>query len=254
MKKNITVLIISVLIVTGLVIILIIKNSADPIQNIIEAPSGSVSITPGSNTSPEIRQTEEPENNVEASLELSSPEVSSEPSETEVTVGSPTPTATSDSVSTPTSDKPAPSEEIVIDAPIYELDAEEVLNWFTMDQEGVLQLFGPEYETIQTGIEEGFTSYYYRTLGLSIIFTPNGTSIYSIECDKNVRINEAHAGMTFTEIQELMGVTEVKCFNIPDYQDEKYYFIEYQIGNTKYSFSSFDETGTDSKLEIIKTI
>lgn len=231
-SKKSSIIILSALLVIGIVAVVILHNNTNRhIQTDHQIPSKSPNVSKAT-ILPNTEPTKRSDLNNHTTAKPSITETPIEPIETHT-------------------DRPTPGEDDIIESQIYILDVNEVSNWFDMDKDSILELFDLDYDITQTGADDSYTGYYYKKLGLTFIFTPSGNTLVSILCEENVLINDAHAGMNFSEIQKLLGKSKINSVYIQDYQRTDYY-LEYQYNNIRYEFSSNDGEGKNSTLTILR--
>jgi hypothetical protein len=122
---------------------------------------------------------------------------------------------------------------------LLKLNKEEAINWL-----------GNEYEIKAAGAEGQEKGYYFEKYGLTIIFDENDTlMILSADCDQKVDINGARLGMTFSDIQEKLGVTEIRKLNVFE-PNQSSYAIIYDFGNWHVWFGVDEKNNPTTAMEI----
>lgn len=123
-----------------------------------------------------------------------------------------------------------------------------LLSLFKLKKDDILIKLGNTYKLVPAGAEGSYDGYWYKELGITIAFDADD-SIAFIDCDKNVNIDGARAGMNFRQIQEKLGKSEVKETWI-ETPENKAYEITYTKDNCTISFVSAEKDGTDCNLSL----
>jgi hypothetical protein len=148
-----------------------------------------------------------------------------------------------------------PSETSNAPLPIYdqtnELIPSEIDRLFKMSKSQIIEYYGGDYKVIPTGAEGSYDGYYYESIGMSFTFSDVDDSLGSIDVGANRHIKGAFPGMSFMEIQEYLGETEIYMGWL-ETPYNRTFNITYIIGTSKYSFTSFEPDGQYSGLGISK--
>lgn len=109
-------------------------------------------------------------------------------------------------------------------------------SFFLMKKDEIISCLGEDYEIVETGPDASFEGYYFKRQELIFVFSDDDFVAW-ITSTKPYEINGAMEGMTFTQIQECLGETEIieGWYGVPDHTA---YSIEYLIGKCKYKFTS----------------
>ena len=156
-----------------------------------------------------------------------------------------TPTVTQEPVVTPTP-TPEVTPENTDEALQNQIDA-----YFNMTKQELIEKEGSDFKVVQTGAEGLLEGLHYENLGLTFTFDDDNTLGF-IDCDPSFKIYGVGTGMSFSEIMECLGDTEINEFYM-----EMYYLvssINYQFGNSIYVFTSYWGDGSDSALGISSAI
>lgn len=125
----------------------------------------------------------------------------------------------------------------------------DIEKYLFMTKDKMLQELGKQYEIVETGAEGVNTGYFYKMLGITITFNDN-EEVAWIDCNDNVNIKGAKAGMNFNEIQEILGKTSIKESWV-DTPENKSFEISYQINKGIVFFRSYYEDGREAEVFII---
>ena len=130
---------------------------------------------------------------------------------------------------------------------------------FVPDYEGIKEIMhlkkdeiydriGTDYKIVQAGAEGEVEGYYYEQYGITLIFDDFQAPDYveKIECTEKVDIKGARLGMTFAEIQKVLGEKDIKHLTEP----YSYYALIYEFDNFKVWFGIGEEEGSTEVLEI----
>jgi len=132
------------------------------------------------------------------------------------------------------------------------LSKKQVMRCVSMMKEEVLAAYGHNFEVVRTGSEGEQEGDYYQKIGITFVFLPNEPNgkVLRIECDNNISINGAKAGMNFDQIKEKLGDVPIRQTFIEEYY--KIYLLEYVVDNCRVVFSSFKTDGMNSRLMLIE--
>ncbi len=123
----------------------------------------------------------------------------------------------------------------------------ETLFWIlSMSKDMVSDVYGTEFEIIRSGAEGAQDGYYYKQRGISIIFTDDGNVGY-VDCNENVDIDGATAGMSFIQIKEKLGEAKIEE-NWMETPDNKIYQLKYEMNGHTLIFESDNKEGNESRL------
>lgn len=114
-------------------------------------------------------------------------------------------------------------------------------------QEDLQEKLGEGYEIVPSGSEGTYEGYYYKDLGLTFIFNHK---LLWIDCDNNVDIHGASPGMTFEEIMEVLGNTEIQDTFI-EIPENKAYEISYDFDGFTLRCESVNYDGSGSWFYIV---
>lgn len=128
---------------------------------------------------------------------------------------------------------------------------DDLLSLFKLKKDEVIKKLGDKYDIVFTGAEGSYEGYEYKELGITVCFDSDDTIAF-IDCDEKVSIDGARTGMSFAQIQEKLGKSEVKETWI-ETPENKAYEITYTVDNCVISFLSIDKDGTDCGLSIYKS-
>ncbi|OPZ89097.1 MAG: hypothetical protein BWY74_02864 [Firmicutes bacterium ADurb.Bin419] len=119
-----------------------------------------------------------------------------------------------------------------------------------LNKEAVINWLGNEYEIKAAGAEGQEKGYYFEQHGLMIVFDEDNTlMITSAYCDQKVDINGARLGMTFSDIQEKLGVTEIGKLNVFE-PNQSNYAIIYDFGDWHVWFGADENNSPTTALQI----
>lgn len=112
----------------------------------------------------------------------------------------------------------------------------------------VFEFLGDKYEIVPAGAEGSYDGYYYDELGITIVFDYYG-KIEFIECTDKYVYNGVSTGMSFEEIQAILGKSEIDegWYETPD---NKVYSINYSIDGVIFNFISFETDYSESYLTV----
>lgn len=126
-----------------------------------------------------------------------------------------------------------------------------ILNYVNLTRNEIEKKLGRDYKVVGAGAEGSYDGYYYKKLGATIIYDDNGEKVDSIFCDNNVEIGGARAGMSLSQIQEILGKVAIRetWWEVPE---NKAYELEYTINDCRVTFLSHSSDGSDSRLIIYR--
>ncbi len=127
----------------------------------------------------------------------------------------------------------------------------QLLDLFKLKKDEVIKKLGDKYDIVFAGAEGSYEGYDYKELGIIVCFDSDDTIAF-IDCDEKVSIDGARTGMSFAQIQEKLGTSEVKETWI-ETPENKTYEIAYIMDNCVISFISTDKDGIDCGLSIYKS-
>jgi len=127
-------------------------------------------------------------------------------------------------------------------------------NCFNTKKDALLIQMGDDYEFVDAGPEGWMSGYYYEHLGLTFVFDFTEDDFYPqwIEAEEPFEVGGARPGMSFSEIQSILGTGESYSDSDESDDDMMYarYSIEYIFGKLRYVFYAYNEDGEDSYLYI----
>lgn len=146
---------------------------------------------------------------------------------------------------------PVPVVESISVSNIYNEDLQLIFDVLNLKKVEAIDQLGDDYYIDGIGAEGLMHGYYYDNKGIALAFVPDYDLYYEedpdtiqwIQCDNKIDINGARFGMTFNEIQAILGDTEVIDFDV-EYMI--IYSIEYQIGELTIYFVTYDNPNDET--------
>ena len=123
----------------------------------------------------------------------------------------------------------------------------------------IFELLGSDYETVYTGAEASYKGFYFKNYGITIVFDfeEEDSLVSWIDCDSDMGIFGIEEGMTFSEINNILGEAPIyeTWYEIPEYLPYRmYYKMYYKINNCIVQFFSFNEDGSDFRLSVFRSL
>lgn len=148
---------------------------------------------------------------------------------------------------TPSSSEVNESELENIQSQEYVFD---IFSVFELSKEEIFKKIGTDYEVVLAGAEGSYDGFLYSDLGVSFVFNPYDY-IEFIECDERFSFNGARSGMTFAEIQEILGDKDIEESWFES-SDNKVYKLKYIIDGLVFDFLAYEVDSSETYLTIYK--
>lgn len=142
---------------------------------------------------------------------------------------------------------PTPVTSLTEESDNFTPDMTGINEIMVLNKDQVIKRLGNNYEVINAGTENAEEGYRYENYGMTIIFEDSAISL--IECDERVSINGAKLGMTFSEIQNILGEGETRKL-VPIEPDQPEYALFHIYNKIMVWFGSMDENGVTTALQI----
>lgn len=132
---------------------------------------------------------------------------------------------------------------------VFISDFSQINEIMNLSMEEVLERLGSDYELVDafvgdTAENDGF---YYADFGITVVFDSDFDSISYIKCYEIVDVMGVNVGMTFTEIENVLGKGERQYFDL-EYPPN--FTLSYKYDNCIVRFSTDTEEGASTDLEI----
>ena len=118
-----------------------------------------------------------------------------------------------------------------------------------LEKKEVLMKLGNRYKIEHVGAEEAYKGYYYKEIGITILFSEDDKNIESIECKDIFKYFETNSGMKFNNINKKLGKVKVEKIYVEPL-DTIYYWIKYEYKNYTLIFESKSKNGSNSIMTI----
>ncbi len=121
----------------------------------------------------------------------------------------------------------------------------------SLKKEQVLELLGDDYKVVQTGIEDSEKGFYYEKYGITIVFDDfsEPDMIAKIECTEKVDVNGTKVGMSFSEIEAILGDGNISELTKVE-QDQPNYELDYKYDDFIVWYGSAEKDGKTIVLQI----
>jgi len=169
------------------------------------------------------------------------------PEPTDSATGTPEPTDSATGTPEPTARPKDKNYKLSGDSIILRsgLKISDLENYFELEGGKLLQKLGNEYEIVGAGVEETWDGYYFKKLGITLVFNDYDYSLEEaplmwIDCDDDkLELNGLTPDMNFKQIQERIGNGEIVKEEFQEGTGEYEYDLTYIIGKVKLIFGSF---------------
>lgn len=136
--------------------------------------------------------------------------------------------------------------EIFNNRELFDTTLENLTELMNMSKAEVICNLGYDYINTADGVDD--TNYYYWKYGMEIKFENNTAGISLIKCNENAEINGIKTDMTFKQIQDILGPTEI--IESKNNKNSPMYYIMYTMDNYEIYCGASERDGKVYRFEI----
>lgn len=134
---------------------------------------------------------------------------------------------------------------------VFKSDFSNIKEIMSLKKEDIFNRLGKDYKVIQAGAENSEEGYNYEQYGITIIFDDFSfpDMIGLIKCNEKVDINGTKLGMTFSEIEKILGKGESRTLEQIEL-DQPNFALYYKFDNFIIWFGAAKKDGATTDLQI----